>query len=210
MRASAAGGCCANYAAFTRTFDRIDPSAHDLGAPAVEEIACPDSGVVGPEDVELFAEQDRSTGTKIGSKDVAELGVLGGGAVLGSAQDCPTAPGTTPATFSPKLASFSRRASSMACSDWRRCGTGAAHGRLPASLADGAKIRLPHITAHKPESSDPFLAEPCEEGVDGGQRSMLSNPDQTAHADTRSDRPASGRFGGIPLNLVNSDGSIPE
>ena len=75
---------------------------------------------------------------------------------------------------------------------------------MPGSLPDGAKIRLPHVAAYEPKSSDPFLAKPLEEGVDGGQRSMLSNPDQAAHADIDLIDQRQVSLAEFPLNLATS------
>src|SRR5450759_3402641 len=69
--------------------DGVEAGAHDLGTPAVEELAGPRGGAVGPEGLKVLAQERGAHRLEIVADEVAQAAPLGGGPMVASFEQTP-------------------------------------------------------------------------------------------------------------------------
>src|ERR1700694_4418409 len=163
--------------------------------------------MVGPEDVELLAEQNRSCCPEVGAEDVAELDLVFVGTVFRPAEDVP------PAVFEQFAAAAADQMAGLRGADLIDGLAQLGHDvkavehvqAMSGPLANDLQVRLPHVATDEAKPLDPIGTEPIEERPESFRGPLLTDPDQPAHTDVDLVDKRQISLPEFPLNLVDSD-----
>src|SRR5450756_1532138 len=145
--------------------DGIEAGAHDLGTPAVEELAGPHGGAVGPEGLEVLAQQGGAHRLEIMADEGAQATPFFRGAMVASFEQQPAGLGEE------RLSPLAAEVVDLGPA-YRLNGLTHVHRdveavedvqRVAGLLGHDLEVRLPHVAAHEAERLRALVAEPAEE-----------------------------------------------
>lgn len=185
---------------------RLQPRAHDLLAPAVQEAASPGRGHVLPEELEVLFEQIATNGPQVVAEQIGQLALLSFGQILGPLEQQPAR------ARQDGLVAFGLQILDL-------CGPNRVDGlaqvshdveavedvnRLVRLLGDHPQIGFPHVAADELQRLAAFLAEPTKEAQERLDLPVLADPEQPLAVFVDLIDQSQVMVASVPLDLVDA------